>query len=315
MEVVMDSFRYVVGLFWVSVAILLFTACGGGGGGGGGDTSAALSPFTNEPPPTLTVSVGKTPFRERLGKGDEEAAVASVGLVTGSARYFAVLQEGDHAGAVGASSLEINVGEWKLNYDENSDAEGLFVQAGVWIVQAQNFGPNDFRFYVQFENPDGTITKHFGDTRTDKVRVATAKARLGFLGYDLITVTHAQWTLSTLRAADDIITLDGEGTVELSFFPDAFKLIKEPKLDFSSVNLRIDPSTPESLRRPEAGTLRLRANNVDPFGDDITFVVDFPEASNDATVTMEGLVCDVDFDWSLSTGLPESFELRHCLGS
>lgn len=302
--------------FGVVVLATVVAACGGGGGGGGAsDTSGALSPFTNEPPPTLTVSVDKTTFHDRLTAGDEAAAVASVELVASSARYFAVLQEGADAGVVGTSSLEIDVGEWKLNYDENSDADGLFAQPGGWIVQTQNFGPNDFRFYVQFENPDGTITKSFGDTRTDKVRVATTKARLGFLGYDLITITNAQWTISTLRAADDIITLDGEGTVDLSFFPDFFMLIKEPRLDFSSVNLRIDPSTGESLRRPEAGTLHLRANNVDLFGDDIDFVVDFPEGGNDANVTVEGGICDVDLDWSISTGLPESFELRHCLGS
>ncbi len=301
--------------FGAVVLVTVTAACGGGGGGGSSDTSGALSPFTNEPPPTLTVSVGDTSFHDQLVAGDAEAAVASVELVTSSARYFAVLLEGADAGVVGASSLEIDVGEWKLNYDENSDADGLFTQPGAWIVQTQNFGPNDFRFYVQFEDAGGAITKSFGDTRTDKVRVATTRARLGFLGYDLITITDAQWTISTLRAADDIITLDGAGTVDLSFFPDFFMLIKEPKLDFSSVNLRIDPSTPESLRRPEAGTLRLRANNVDPLGDDITFVVDFPDGSNDAHATVKGLICDVDLDWSLSTGIPESVELRHCLGS
>ncbi len=301
--------------FGAVVLATVAAACGGGGGGGSSETSGALSPFTSEPPPTLTVSVNDTSFHDQLVAGDAQAAVASVELVTSSARYFAVLQEGADAAPVGTSSLEIDVGEWKLNYDEDSDADGLFAQRGAWIVQTQNFGPNDFRFYVQFEDAGGAITKSFGDTRTDKVRVATTKARLGFLGYDLITITDAQWTLSTLRAADDIITLDGEGTVDLSFFPDFFMLIKEPRLDFSSVNLRVDPSTGESLRRPEAGTLRLRANNIDPFGDDITFVVDFPEGSNDANVTVEGGICDVDLDWSISTGLPESFELRHCLGS
>jgi hypothetical protein len=300
----------------VIVAVTIFgVACGGGGGGGGGDTTGALSPFTNEPPPTLTVSVDDTSFHDQLVAGDAQAAVASVELVTGSARYFAVLQEGADAAPVSTSALEIDVGEWKLNFDEDSDADGLFAQPGAWIVQTQNFGPNDFRFYVQFEDAGGKVTKSFGDTRTDKVRVATNKARLGFLGYDLITITDAKWTISTLRAKDDIITLDGEGTVDLSFFPDFFMLIKEPRLDFSSVNLRIDPSTPESLRRPEAGRLRLRANNIDPFGDDIDFVVDFPDGSNDATVTVEGGICNVDFDWSISTGLPESFEIRHCLGS
>ena len=310
-----NGFRYLANLFFVGVVTLLFTACGGGGGGGGGDTSGALSPFTNEPPPTLTVSVDDTSFHDRLVAGDAQAAVASVELVTGSARYFAVLQEGADAAPVSTSALEIDVGEWKLKYDEASDGKGLFAQPGAWIVQAQNFGPNDFRFYVQFEDAGGQITKSFGDTRTDKVRVATNKARLGFLGYDLITITDAQWTISTLRAKDDIITLDGEGTVDLSFFPDVFDLIKEPKLDFSAVNLRIDPSTGESLRRPEEGVLRLRANNVDPFGDDVTFVVDFPAGSNDAAVTVEGGICDVDLDWSISTGLPESVELRHCFGS
>jgi len=312
----MNGFRILANWVLVGGATVLLVACGGGGGGGGGDTTGALSPFTNEPPPTLTVSVDETTsFHDQLLAGDAQAAVASVELVTSSARYFAVLQEGADAAPVGTSSLEIDVGEWKLNYDQDSDADGLFTQPGAWIVQTQNFGPNDFRFYVQFEDAGGKITKSFGDTRTDKVRVATTKARLGFLGYDLIIITDAQWTLSTLRAADDIITLDGRGTVELSFFPDLFQLIKEPELDFSSVNLRVDPSTPESLRRPEEGTLRLRANNIDPFGDDITFVVDFPRGSNDAHATIEGGLCDVDLDWSISTGLPEDFELRRCLGS
>jgi len=301
--------------FGVMVLAIAVAACGGGGGGGSSDTSGTLSPFTNEPPPTLTVSADDTSFHDQLVAGDAQAAVASVELVTSSARYFAVLQQGADAASVSTSSLEINVGEWKLKYDENSRADGLFAQPGAWIVQTQNFGPNDFRFYVQFEDADGAITKSFGDTRTDKVRVATTKARLGFLGYDLITITDAQWTISTLRAKDDIITLDGQGTVDLSFFPDFFQIIKEPRLDFSSVNLRIDPSTPESLRRPEEGTLRLRANNVDPFGDDITFILDFPQGSNDANATVKGLICDVDLDWSLSTGIPESVELRHCLGS
>jgi len=312
----MNGFRILANGALVVGATILLVACGGGGGGGGGDATGALSQFTNEPPPTLTVSVDSTTsFHDQLLAGDAQAAAASVELVTSSARYFAVLQEGADAAPVSTSALEIDVGEWKLNFDENSDADGLFSQPGAWIVQTQNFGPNDFRYYVQFEDAGGAITKSFGDTRTDKVRVATTKARLGFLGYDLITITDAQWTISTLRAADDIITLDGQGTVDLSFFPDFFTLIKEPKLDFSSVNLRIDPSTGESLRRPEEGTLRLRANNIDPFGDDITFVVDFPQGSNDANVTVEGGFCDVNLDWSISTGLPESFELRHCLGS
>jgi len=301
--------------FGTVVLATVAAACGGGGSGGSSNTSGALTPFTNEPPPTLTVSADDTSFHDQLVAGDAQAAVASVELVTSSTRYFAVLQQGADAAPVGTSALEIDVGEWKLNFDEDSDAEGLFAQPGAWIVQTQNFGPNDFRFYVQFEDAGGKVTKSFGDTRTDKVRVATNKARLGFLGYDLITITDAKWTISTLRAKDDIITLDGEGTVDLSFFPDFFMLIKEPRLDFSSVNLRIDPSTPESLRRPEAGRLRLRANNIDPFGDDIDFVVDFPDGSNDATVTVEGGICNVDFDWSISTGLPESFEIRHCLGS
>ncbi len=308
--------RQRLGFGLAALALLVTSACGGGGGGGGDDPSQALSPFTNEPPPTLSVSADSDSFHDRLVAGDESAVIASVELVAASTRYFAVVQEGtDAAPAVSSSALEINVGEWKLDYDENSDAEGLFAQPGAWIVQIQNFGPNDFRFYVQFEDAGGKVSKTFGDTRTDKVRVATNKARLGFLGYDLITITDALWTISELQSKADYVSLDGQGRVELSYFPDFFNLIKEPKLDFSAVDLRIDPSTPESLRRPDAGTLELRANNVDPFGDDITFILEFPEGSNDANVTVKGGICDVDFDWSLSTGIPESFEIRHCLGS
>jgi hypothetical protein len=49
-----------------------------------------------------------------------------------------------------------------------------------------------------------------------------------------------------------------------------------------------------------------------PLGGDIYAVVEF-EGDNDAKVTVEGLVCDPEFEWNLSNGLPKRLEIQNCL--
>jgi hypothetical protein len=155
------------------------------------------------------------------------------------------------------------------------------------------------------------ITKTFGSTRTDKIRLATRNTELNFFGVDVLRVKNARWTLSDLRNPDDIVRIDGRGNYIFDFFPDIFEAL-DPDFVFTVENLRIDPSSPESLRRPESGNIRLRANDVTLFGDDAEANVVF-NGTDDAEIFLNGPKgCDIEFRFDLSSGVPEQFEFRDC---
>jgi len=320
-------------------ALILAAALGGCGGGGGGDDDGnvqdALGPITPTPPPTLGLSFDDQSFAEVAGSGDVAAvlgnatidsssapddqtvtaAAAAINLALGSTRIFSVLRDGGDAltsaslGSVRSSSIQIDVDRFELDWDPEEDAGGL-LKPGAWNVFIDFLGGAKIDLFVQFEDGGSRkITKSFGDTRTNVVRVAMKTGQLGFVGVNFVTFEDVSWTISDFRDEGDVITVNGGGTVEL----DLKLLPQDVKYDFDATNLRLDFANFDAFRRPDSGEVHLRANNVLPLGEDLDFFVTFA-GSNDATVVVKAPLCDLELDWSLSSGLPEEFpEIRDCL--
>jgi len=326
-------------------ALILAAALGGCGGGGGGDDDSnaqnTLDPFTPAPPPTLGISFDDQSFAEVAGSGDvtavlgdatvvsnslddldqEEAnqtvtaAGAAINLALGSTQIFSVLRDGEDAltsaslGPVKSSSIQIDVERFELDWDPEEDGGGLFMEPGAWNVFIDFPGGAKIDLFVQFEDGgSGEITKTFGSTRTNVVRVAMKTSQLGFVGVNFVTFEDVNWTISDFRDKGDVITVNGSGTVEL----DLKLLPQDVKYDFKITDLRLDFASPDSFRRPDSGEIYVRANNVVPIlGEDFDLTITFL-GGNTAHVEADAPLCDPEFEWNLSRGVPEKFELKNC---
>jgi len=323
---------------------LIFAAALGacGGGGGGGDNSNAqdtLDPFTEAPPPTLGITFDDQSFAEVAGSGDVTAvlggatvvsnsmddldqgeadqtvtaAAAAINLALGSSEIFAIVSDGgdvltSSVRPVRSSSIQIDVERFELDWDKEEDGGGLFAEPGAWNVFIDFPGGAKIDLFVQFEDWDGTITKSFGDTRTNIVRVAMKTSQIGVFGVNFVTFEDVNWTISDFRDEGDVITVNGSGTMEL----DLKLLPQDVKYDFKVTDLRLDFTNPDSFRRPDSGEVYLRANNVVPIlGEDFDLTITFL-GGNTAHVEADAPLCDPEFEWNLSRGVPEKFELKNC---
>lgn len=327
----------------LSALILAAALAGCGGGGGGNDdsnTQNTLDPFTPAPPPTLGITFDGQSFADVASSGDVAAvlggadvvstslddltaaegaqtvtaAAAAINLALGSTQIFAVVRDGEDAltsaslGQVNSSSIQIDVDRFELDWDKDEDGDGLFAQPGAWNVVIDFPGGAKVNVFVQFEDSDGTITKSFGDTRTNVVRVATRKSQVGFLGVNFLSFDDVSWTITDFRDKGDVITVNGSGTVEL----DLKLLPQDVKYDFEITDLRLDFANPDSFRRPDSGEIYVRANNVIPIiGEDFDFTITFL-GGNTVHVEADAPLCNPEFDWNLSSGLPEKFQLQQC---
>jgi hypothetical protein len=333
--------RYLV-LIWALALVVGLAACGGGGGGGGGDDQQdVLEPFTPVPPPTLATTFDDRTFAEVANSGDVPsvlgdadvvvlnnslgdlspaesdktvtAVAAAVNLGLGSTQFFAVVRDGDDeltsssVASVTASSIQVDIDRFELDWDPDEDGDGLFARPGAWNVWVNFPGDAEVNVFVQFEDGDGQITKTFGIDRTDVVRIATENSEIGFLGVDILSLEDVSWEISDFRGPGDVITVNGSGRAEIKL-----PRINDPEANFEVVDLRLDFSSLDALRRPEGGEVRLKYEDALPLGGDIYAVVEF-EGDNDAKVTVEGLVCDPEFEWNLSNGLPKRLEIQNCL--
>jgi hypothetical protein len=343
-------FRHYLVILTLAVAVALGpAACGGGGGGGGGgsDQQEVLDLFTPEPTPPLATTFDERTFAEVANSGNipsvvgdaevvvlnnsldddlgipltaEErdktvtAVAAAVNLGLGSTQLFAVVRDGEDAltsssvAPVTASSIQLDVDRFELDWDPDETGNNLFNEPGAWNVWVDFPGDAEVNVYVQFEDEDGQITKTFGIDRTEVVRIATEKTEIGFLGVDLLSLEDVSWEISEFRAPGDVIKVNGSGQVEIKV-----PRFNNPEANFEVVDLLLDFSSPDALRRPEGGEIRLKYEDALPLGGDVYAVMEF-EGDNDARVTVEGLpACDAEFEWNLSNGIPKRLEIQNCL--
>lgn len=336
-------FRHRLALLFTLVLITPLAACGGGGGGGGGNNEQqdVLDPFTPSPPPTMAVTFDGQSFAEVATSGDVSAVLgdgelvvvnnslddltpeergktvtavaAAVNLGLGSTQLFAVLRDGEDelrsssVAPVTASSIQVDIDRFELDWDPDEDGGGLFAEQGAWNVWVDFPGDAEINLFVQFEDEDGQITKTFGIDRSEVVRVATRNSEIGFLGIDILALEDVSWEITDFRDSGDVITVNGTGRVDIKL-----PRINDPQANYEVVDLRLDFSSPDALRRPEGGEIRLKYEDVIPLGGDANAVLRF-EGDNDAQVTVEGPLCTAEFKWNLSNGLPKRLEVQDCL--
>jgi hypothetical protein len=321
--------------------VAALTACGGGGGGDGDGREQVLEPFTPAPTPSLATTFDDRPFAQVAESGDIEgvlgdaevvvlnsslddvapderdqaitAVAAAVNLAFGSTQLFAVVRDGEDeltsssVAPVTASSIQIDIERFELDWDPDEDGDGLFARPGAWNVWVDFPGDAEINVFVQFEDEDGQITKTFGIDRSEVVRIATEKTEIGFLGVDILSLDDVSWEISEFRAPGDVIKVNGSGQVEIKV-----PRFNNPEANFEVVDLLLDFSSPDALRRPEGGEIRLKYEDAMPLGGDVNATMEF-EGDNDAKVTVEGLTfCDAEFEWNLSNGIPKRLEIQDC---